>query len=92
MQPNYDLHNAIPPHTENLLKAKTYTRLADLMHLPLYFVAPGPNGEICLEFKQENKSAEIYFNVEEGVEIILYDGLEQNILESNIHQNWLFEL
>lgn len=46
---------------------------SDRNNLPLYFVAPGRNGDILVEFKnKEGKSAEIYVNPDGTRELLMY--------------------
>jgi hypothetical protein len=47
------------------------------LDLPLYFIAPGPNGEIVVEFKSGQNMAEIFFNEDGTEEMLLYKGKEQ---------------
>lgn len=78
---NWDGNNAVPPLYETVDKAFAFVSAADDYDLPFYFTAPGPNGEIIIEFKQGTKTAEVYFNEDHTTEMILYNGQEQTCLD-----------
>lgn len=69
---NWDSYGATPP-SESLIKlVKSFIWQADHRELPLFFVAPGPDGEISVEFQKDGKNAEVVFeNVEESITIML---------------------
>lgn len=53
--------------------------------LPLYFVSPGVNGEVIVEFKRNNKEAEVHLNSDGTIDLLLieaeetiFDGPESN--------------
>lgn len=74
---NWDENGAMPPNDDIINMASFFLRIADEYDLPLYFTAPGPNGEIVLEFKSKDRSAEVYFE-EDRSEMILYVGNNQS--------------
>jgi hypothetical protein len=74
---NWDNEGAAPPEEKIISTASDFISQMDEFELPLYFVAPGPNGEIYLEYRSGNNTAEIFFNEDENEEMILYKGKEQ---------------
>lgn len=77
LKDNWDGAGAIPPQTEVIENAISFLITMDEIELPAYFVAPGPNGEILLEYKNENHSAEVYFEENNDPEMIIYHNKEQ---------------
>lgn len=73
----WDENDAVPPANETIFRAYAFAAAADEFDLPFYFTAPGPNGEIVVEFKEGNKTAEVYFNEDGSSEMMLYNGKEQ---------------
>ena len=73
----WDGDDAVAPAEEIILQAYNFASMADDFDLPFYFTAPGPNGEIVVEFKTDNKTAEVYFNEDDSSEMMLYTGKEQ---------------
>jgi hypothetical protein len=92
LEENFDGYGAASPSQKAINVARNF--LAKFMHtaLPFYFVSPGVNGEILMEFKLGNKTAEIYFNEDGSNELLFFEGPE-NILEGNIelHLKLLFD-
>jgi hypothetical protein len=79
---NWDGNGAVPPTHETILKAMSFIQQSDINQLPLHFVAPGPNGEIVVEFKKENLSAEVFFDPDLAeTEYVIYDGGNQEVFE-----------
>ncbi len=85
---NWDGNAAIRPNRQEIIKAHNFLSQADAFDLPVFFTAPGPNGEIILEYLSGVKSAEVYFEKDEFSEMILYEGNSQvyngEILLSNL--------
>lgn len=69
---NWDGNGAVAPSEIVLNKAANFMAVADEYDLPVYFTAPGPNGEIVLEYKSENNTAEVFFEDNNVPEMILY--------------------
>ena len=76
LKPNWDSYGAIPPSGDTVEKAVAFIRRADSNLLPVYFVAPGPNGEIVVEFRNGNREASVYFNPDGSDDVILSEGNE----------------
>jgi hypothetical protein len=87
---NWDNDGAVPPTDIVLTRAATFILNADELDLPFYFTAPGPNGEIIIEFKNDDQTSEIYFNEDGTDEMILYKGRDQ-IYEGTINMQRLIE-
>ncbi len=74
---NWDGNDALPPDDRVIIKATRLILQADEYDLPLYFIAPGPNGEIVVEFKSGYNTAEIFFSEDDPDEMLLYKGKRQ---------------
>jgi hypothetical protein len=74
---NWDNDGAFPPEEKIILSASQFVLQMDELDLPVYFVAPGPNGEIFIEYRKQKKTAEIFFNDDGTEEMILYKRNEQ---------------
>src|SRR6266849_10655037 len=61
LQMNWDSYGAEPPSKTALQRARTFVQSADKRRLPIFFTAPGPNGEVIVELKQGDKSIEATF-------------------------------
>ena len=69
----WDSYNALTPFITAISNAKDFIRQCDRDNLPLYFVAPGRNGEVLVELKgSEGKAAEAYFNADGSSELLLF--------------------
>ncbi len=84
---NWDSYGAQPPSEKNIEVAISFIAKADKNLLPFYFVAPGPNGELVLEFRKGNKEASAYFNPDGSTELILNDG-NNFVLEGTVEGNY----
>jgi len=73
----WDESGGDPPSEKTINDAIGFSEIADEYDLPFYFTAPGPNGEIVIEFKSLDKAAEVYFDEDGLSEMILYAGKEQ---------------
>jgi hypothetical protein len=87
LQPNWDSYGAMPPCAETIDRAKSFVKDADRNLLPFHFAAPGPNGEISIEFKQGNKEAAVYINPDGTKELLLNDG-HDCILEGSLDEHY----
>jgi hypothetical protein len=84
---NWDSYGAVPPSGENVDRAISFIKKADGNLLPLYFVAPGPNGEIVIEFNKNNKEAAAYFHPDGSTELLLHEG-DNYVLEGTLEENY----
>ena len=73
LESNWDSYGAEPPAKLIIERAKSFVKTADKKRLPLYFTAPGPNGEIVVEFNdRKGRSVEVFFNEDNVVEALFY--------------------
>jgi hypothetical protein len=87
LEPNWDSYGAQPPSSKIVETAITFVKKADKNELPLYFVAPGPNGELVIEFRKGNKEASAYINPDGSTELILNEG-NNYVLEGTLEANY----
>lgn len=87
LAPNWDSYGAIPPAKDIVDKAISFVRKADENDLPLFFVAPGPNGELVIEFKNGAKEASAFVNPDGSTELILNEG-NNYLLEGTLEKNY----
>ncbi len=69
---NWNSYNADPPSNTSIVAARDFIVNNHYLDLPFYFISPGVNGEIMLEFSKDNKAAELYFNPDGSTELILF--------------------
>ncbi len=87
LKENWDSYGAQPPSLNAINEGIRFVRMADKNLLPFYFTAPGPNGEIVIEFKRGNKEAAVYFNPDSTTELILSEN-NQTILEGSLAKSY----
>ena len=73
LRPNWDSYGALPPTPATVAQANRFIRELDKRRIAVYFTAPGPNGEILLELKNDQKAAEIYFYPDQPAGFTLFD-------------------
>lgn len=61
LQENWDGDDALAPDTEALKQAESLVRQLQRTGQKVYHVAPGPNGEILVDLRENGKSVEILF-------------------------------
>lgn len=77
LKTNWDSNGALVPR-ENVIKtAANFLTHLDEYDLPIYFTAPGPNGEVVLEYKNDENTAEVFFENDNFSEMLLYKGKVQ---------------
>lgn len=81
---NWNSYGAKSPAKESISASKNFLIEYDRLSLPLYFIAPGVNGEIMIEFKQGEKAAELYFNPDGTTELLLFDIEDEVVKETNL--------
>jgi len=89
LEQGWDGYNAEKPDINAINAAKNFLMVNQQFALPFYFIAPGVNAEIMLEFKDGNKGAELYFNSNDSTELLLFDNDEvkfEGPLENNFEQ------
>lgn len=77
LEMNWDGNEAIPPSENTIQTAANFLSVMDEFDLPIYFTAPGPNGEIVLEYKNNENTAEVFFENDNLQEMLLYNKKEQ---------------
>lgn len=80
LQTNWDGNQASAPEEDVINNAVDLLITADEYDLPIYFTAPGPNGELVLEYKNNDITAEVFFEEEKKTEMILYNGKDQSYI------------
>ncbi len=71
---NWDSYEAEKPSENAIVNTVSFIRTIDAHEIPVYFSAPGPNGEIVVELRKRNYEAEIYFNADNSNEVLIYEG------------------
>ena len=71
---NWDSYGAERPSESAIVNALSFIRAIDAHRIPVYFTAPGPNGEIVVELRKGNYEAEVYFNADNSNEVLIYEG------------------
>lgn len=87
LEHNWNGYNAAAPSAQAIQNARDFIISNRRLALPFYFISPGVNGEIMLEFNQENRAAELYFNSDGTTELILFEN-DDTFLESNLSENF----
>jgi len=88
LEENWDSYGAAPPAKVAIDAAINFLRKVNQTNLPLYFAAPGVEGEVMIEFKGESgKAAEVYFNPDGSTELLLFqdDEVER---EGDLKENY----
>lgn len=73
LEKGWDGYNADKPHINAISAAKNFLTENQQIALPFYFLAPGINGEVMIEFKEGDKGAELYFNSDESTELLFFN-------------------
>lgn len=71
---NWDSYGAERPSESAIVNALSFIRAIDAHRIPVYFTAPGPNGEIVVELRKGNYEAEVYFNANNSKDVLIYEG------------------
>lgn len=94
---NWDGYSAEKPSQKAIDKAIKFVEHLGEWEQPVYFVAPGPNGEILVELKNSNRTIEVFFQPDGQHEYVMFEGekaLEEDTfaLEITPHLlDWLHE-
>lgn len=95
LRENWDSYGAEPPSKAALQNALSFVKTLDRQRLPVFFTAPGPNGEVLVELKTNHKSVEITFEPDESASYAKFEGVtcvEEDALDDRILLNlaaWL---
>jgi hypothetical protein len=88
LAPNWDSYQADPPSPVAIASSQVFIKRADKDGMRVYFVAPGRNGEVLVEFKGPNgRAAEIYFEPQGAAEVLMYDK-EECVHEGSLMENY----
>jgi hypothetical protein len=87
LQPNWDSYGAEVPSSISMNNSIDFIYQLDDRELQPYFVAPGNNGEVLVEYKKENRAAEIYFNPDGTNELLLFEN-NNLIIESTVDKGY----
>lgn len=69
---NWDSYGAARPSIKAIEQAIRFVKALDEWLQPVFFTAPGPNGEILVELKNGIKSIEIFFKDDNLNEFVLF--------------------
>ena len=86
---NWDTYGAEKPSGNAIANAVSFIRTIDAYEIPVYFSAPGTNGEIVVELRKGNYEAEVYFNADNSNEVLIYEGdtcISEGILDNLLPQ------
>ena len=72
LEENWDSYGAAPIVEHCVQSAIDFVKRLDDKYQEVYFVAPGPNGEVLVELKAEERSIEVIFD-EDDVEYAKYE-------------------
>ncbi len=86
LKDNWDSYGAKAPSARAIQTAKNFLIDNHYLDLPFYFIAPGVNGEIMLEFSKGNKAAEVFFS-DGMIELLLYDN-NKTVLEGTLKNDF----
>lgn len=62
LRENWDSYGAEPPSNIAIQNALSFVKTLDKQRLLVFFTAPGPNGEVLVELKENDKSIETTFD------------------------------
>lgn len=74
LQENWDSYGTAKPSERAIRAAMDLVQDLDRAGQNVYFVAPGPNGEVVMELKREDRSLEIYIDQEGNREYVVFEG------------------
>ncbi len=90
LKSNWDGNHANVPTEDVIRRAVSFLTLGDESDLPIYFTAPGPNGEIVLEYKNEKNTAEVFFEENTFSEMFLYED-KKMVYSGEVQMNKLID-
>ncbi len=73
LEENWDSYGAATPSKKAVHGAIDLVQQLDRAGQSVYFVAPGPNGEIVVELKNDERSMEIYFDEDGNSEYVIFE-------------------
>ena len=81
LQENWDSYGALPPQQDTIEHAVSFVKALDRGGEPVYFTAPGPNGEILVELKKGNRTVEVTFEEDNHIKGALF--IENGCIEED---------
>lgn len=87
LEDNWNGYDADTPSENAIQAARDFIIENRDLALPFYFLAPGVQGEIILEFSHNNRSAELYFNKDNTTELIFLED-DEAVLEGALDENF----
>jgi hypothetical protein len=87
LQENWDSYGAEPPSKIALQNALSFVKTLDKQRLPVFFTAPGPDGEVLVELKNNDKSVEVTFGDDGTASYAKFEGvvsIEEGVLADQI--------
>jgi hypothetical protein len=74
LEPNWDSYDAIKTDAKVIWEAVDFVKKIDKYSIDVYFSAPGPNGEISIELKNQIKTIEFIFYPESRWKFVSFEG------------------
>jgi len=84
---NWDSYGASKPSEKAINSAISFVKQLDKFNVRVYFTAPGQNGEIVTELKNNQKEVEVYFNPDGSNELYCYKK-NDCVFEGKLTANW----
>ncbi|MCX6136373.1 MAG: hypothetical protein NTV54_02630 [Ignavibacteriales bacterium] len=81
LQENWDGYGALPPQQDTIEQAISFVKALDRGGEPVYFAAPGPNGEILVELKKGNRTVEVTIEEDNHIKSALF--IENRCIEED---------
>lgn len=88
---NWDGYGAEKPAQQSVDKAVKFVEHLGDWEQPIYFVAPGPNGEVLVELKDNDRTIEVFFQPDGQHEYVMFDR-EKCVEENNFSFEMLLQL
>jgi hypothetical protein len=75
LRENWDSYGATKPKAMVIVEARSFVQAMDRTGLEPYFVSPGPNGEVMVEYRFEGGvEAEVHFRPDEHRYLLIVQG------------------
>lgn len=87
LKAGWDSYGAQVPSDTAINEARSFLMENYMLDLPFYFLAPGVNGEVMIEFQKGNRAAELYFLPTGQNELILFKD-DEAYLEGTLQGNF----
>lgn len=87
LEADWDSYGAEVPSLHAISGAISFIRKADADELAIYFVAPGPDGEILVELTANGREAEVYFYPDGSTELLIYEA-DNCLFEGSLEKNY----